>query len=235
MPFQCGQPAVRPGTIDVVTSEPWTDDGTELLERKGAGHPDSICDALAALLSRIYSAYTVEHCDGLILHHQFDKVMLIGGRTEVDFGGGRFVEPIRIVLSGRVSRSYRGRALPVIELLVDAIRDYFVENFPMVDLERNIVIVDYLTSYAGPGTVVSSTGAIANMFTPVDSRAVRGYEELVANDTSYCTAYAPLSALESAVLDVERYLNSRDTHARLPWLGLAGVLGRARLARGFAC
>jgi S-adenosylmethionine synthetase len=217
--YRYGQAAVRTGMVDIQASDPWPDNDTELIERKGIGHPDSICDALAALLSQAYSAYTMEHCDGLILHHQFDKVMLIGGRTEVDFGGGRFVEPITLVLAGRVSRTYLGAELPVLALLTDTVRGYFTRHFPMIDFDESVRVVDMLTSHAGPGTIVGSTGAIADMFAPVSKHAVRGYEELTANDTSYCVAYAPLSPLEQAVLDLERYLADPATHERHPWLG----------------
>lgn len=214
-----GETAVRGGDVDVVSALPWADQDTELIERKGVGHPDSICDALASLLSQAYSAHTIEHCDGQILHHQFDKVMLIGGRTEVDFGGGKFVEPIRIVLSGRVSRTYLGRDLGVTQMIEDALRGFFAERFPMIDFDESVVISDFLTSHAGPGTISGSSGSIANMFDPVEKGAVRGYEELVANDTSFCVAYAPLSPLEQAVLDLEGHLAAAETHERHPWLG----------------
>jgi S-adenosylmethionine synthetase len=216
--FLHGETAVRAGRLDVVPVEPWLDCDTELIERKGIGHPDSICDALASLLSQAYARYTIEHCDGMILHHQFDKVMIIGGRTEVWFGGGKFVEPIRVVLGGRVSRTYLGRQLPVEDILRGTIRSFFTARFPMIDFDKSVTISDFLTSHAGPGTLTTSSGAIANMFDPVRRSAVRGYEELVANDTSFCVAYAPLSPLEQAVVDLERHLTG-ETRGRHPWLG----------------
>ena len=106
MTYKTGQTAVLNGEIDIVTMSPALDGDSELIERKGAGHPDSICDELASILSQRYSAYTAEHCDGMVLHHQIDKLMLIGGKTKVDFGGGTFVEPIQIILSGRITRSF---------------------------------------------------------------------------------------------------------------------------------
>ena len=89
----------------------------------------------------------------------------------------------------------------------------------MVNFKKDIVINDFLTSYAGPGTIKESSGSIANMFTPVAKDAVRGYEDVVANDTSYCVAYEPMSPLEKAVFDLERHLTNANTKKKYPWLG----------------
>ncbi|HSJ96111.1 MAG TPA: methionine adenosyltransferase, partial [Myxococcota bacterium] len=59
----------------------------EVVERKGLGHPDSICDALAEAFSLALSRFYREHF-GRILHHNVDKVLLVGGRAEPAFGGG---------------------------------------------------------------------------------------------------------------------------------------------------
>lgn len=217
--YKLSENAVQLGEIDIVTAGVGLKEESELIERKGKGHPDSIADALAAKISQAYSSYTIENCDGMILHHQIDKLMIIGGKTEVTFGGGHFTEPIRIILAGRISREYLGRQLPVEEIYTSVIHDYFKENFPMVDLEKDLQIIDYLTSYAGPGTIKESTGSIANMFDPVKKEAVRGYEALVANDTSYCVAYEPMSPLENTVYDLEQHLTGSALQSKYPWLG----------------
>lgn len=211
--------AVVDGSVDIIKASVQLENESELIERKGAGHPDSIADELAALVSQAYSKYTIDNCDGMILHHQIDKLMIIGGKAEVDFGKGRFVEPIRIVLSGRISREYLGKTLPVKQIYTDVIKDYFADRFPMVDFSRDIQLIDFLTSYAGPGTIKESSGSIAHMFNPAAKEAVRGYEALVANDTSYCVAYEPLSDLEAAIYNLERYLTDKKTKEKYPWLG----------------
>jgi len=58
-----------------------------LVERKGFGHPDTLSDSLAETLSREYSKYTKSKF-GVILHHNFDKVGLLGGESYVKFGKG---------------------------------------------------------------------------------------------------------------------------------------------------
>ena len=210
------------GRIHLITAlVPFSQDKVEVVERKGLGHPDTICDALACLLSAHYAQYTMSHCDGLVLHHQFDKVMLIGGKTEVTFGEiGRFLEPIRIIVAGRASTSYKGQPLPVEALIEETIHDYMQQHFLIPDLRRDLVIEHRWTNAAGPGTLKESKGAIATMFAPITASQVRGYgSHYVANDTSYGVAYAPLSALEQAILATEAYLNDISTKSQYPWLG----------------
>ena len=151
--YKTGQKSVKSGKIDIVSVSPALDGDSELIERKGVGHPDSICDELASLISQKYAAYTYKYCDGMVLHHQIDKLMLIGGKTEVTFGGGKFVQPITIVLSGRISRTYLGKELPVMDIIEKVLRGYFGERFPMINYDTSIKIIDLLTSFAGPGTV----------------------------------------------------------------------------------
>lgn len=205
--------------IQIVRRDPKLEYEFETIERKGIGHPDSIADELASRISREYSRYTYKHCNSMVLHHQIDKLMIIGGQTSVDFGGGYFVNPIEIIVAGRASYSYCGAEIDVDKIIHSVIKDYFFTMFPLVDFENDVVICNRLTSYAGPGTVTSSKGSIANMFQPVSKHAVRGYEELVANDTSYCVAYAPLSVLEESILDFEKNSLVVMRTEKWNWLG----------------
>ena len=67
----------------------------EIVERKGRGHPDSLCDALAENLSIGLSRFYLERF-GAILHHNVDKALLVGGAARPAFGGGEVLEPIEI-------------------------------------------------------------------------------------------------------------------------------------------
>ncbi|HXQ67877.1 MAG TPA: methionine adenosyltransferase, partial [Alphaproteobacteria bacterium] len=49
-------------------------DSVEVVERKGLGHPDTLCDMLAEALSLSLSRFYRERF-GLILHHNVDKVL----------------------------------------------------------------------------------------------------------------------------------------------------------------
>ena len=145
--------------------------------------------------------------------------MIIGGRTEVTWGRGAFIEPIKIILGGRITKTYIGKEIPYIEIISQTIKVYFKVNFPVIDFNKDIILYDFLTDYAGPGTIKTSKGSIASMFNPVDKEAVRGYERLVANDTSYCVSYAPYSRLERTVILIESYLIHLRKKKRYRWLG----------------
>ena len=218
MAYRIGPEGVSNSSVEIVNTKPKWDEYYETIERKGKGHPDTIADTLAAKVSQAYSLYTTQHCEGLVLHHQIDKLMVIGGKTEVNFGGGKFVEPIRIVVAGRASYQYGDQEIPVTQIVEEKIREHFRQEFPLV-LDEDIVIENYLTNHAGPGTITQSSGAIARMFDPKDRNQVRGYDKLVANDTSYCVAYEPKSQLEAAILKIENYLNGTDAKVKYPWLG----------------
>jgi S-adenosylmethionine synthetase len=78
------------------------DETIEIVERKGLGHPDTICDALAETLSRnLCREYRYRF--GVILHHNVDKTLLSGGRAVPAFGGGSMLAPINIYLAGRAT------------------------------------------------------------------------------------------------------------------------------------
>jgi S-adenosylmethionine synthetase len=70
------------------------DPEVEIVERKGLGHPDTICDALAETFSRNLCRAYRDHF-GEIAHHNLDKALLCGGRAAPAFGGGDVVAPIR--------------------------------------------------------------------------------------------------------------------------------------------
>ena len=80
--------AASPGTLEV-----------EVVERKGLGHPDTICDALAESISVQLCRYYLERF-GAILHHNVDKILLCGGSARSAFGGGEVLEPLELYFLG---------------------------------------------------------------------------------------------------------------------------------------
>jgi S-adenosylmethionine synthetase len=76
------------------------DDIVEVVERKGLGHPDTICDALAEALSRSLCREYRQRF-GAILHHKVDTALRCGGSAVPAFGGGAVTRPIGIYLAGR--------------------------------------------------------------------------------------------------------------------------------------
>src|SRR6266567_5111723 len=96
----------------VVISPLQSTDDVEIVERKGIGHPDTICDALAESLSRnLCREY--QRRFGRVLHHNVDKALLCGGRALPAFGGGGVTEPIRISLAGRATSTLGGEVVPI--------------------------------------------------------------------------------------------------------------------------
>jgi S-adenosylmethionine synthetase len=218
MNFRIGPEGLCKGEIRIISKNPLINFDYETIERKGIGHPDTIADMLASQISQKYSEYTFKRFNK-ILHHQIDKLMIVGGKSEVSFGFGKFVEPINIIVAGRVTKKYLGESIFIDQIINQVIESHFQKYFPLVNLKTDLVITNKLTQSAGPGTIKESTGAIANMFEPISENAVRGYEKLVANDTSFCVSYFPYSQLENTVLKMESFLNSEETKKKYPWLG----------------
>jgi len=178
----------------------------EFVERKGLGHPDYIADASSEESSRRLSRYYLERF-GVILHHNLDKTLLVGGQANPVFGGGDLLHPIYIIVSGRatteVIREGKIEPVPVGRIVVEAVKDWIERNFRFLDPERH-VIVDYRI---GKGSV-----DLVKIFE-------LGKKVPLANDTSVGVAFAPLTPLENLVLNVERYLNSKELKKKIPEVG----------------
>jgi S-adenosylmethionine synthetase len=171
----------------------------EIVERKGLGHPDSICDALVENLSIELSRAYLERF-GAILHHNVDKALLVGGAARPAFGGGEVTEPIEIHLTGRATRRFRGAAVAVDELAVEASRRWLAAHLRHLDVGRHVRIVPRIRE---------TSSDLAALFARSDAVAP------LANDTSFGVGFAPLDRLERAVLAVTHHLNApalRDAH-----------------------
>jgi S-adenosylmethionine synthetase len=177
----------------------------ELVERKGAGHPDSLCDALAENLSIALSRFYLERF-GVILHHNVDKALLLGGAARPAFGGGELLEPIEITLAGRATRRLRGVSVPVEELAVEASREWLRTHLRNVDPARDVKIVPRIRE---------TSPDLAALFL----RGARDGAIPLANDTSFGVGFAPLDRLERAVLAVEQRLAAPETHRAHPEVG----------------
>ena len=109
----------------------------EIVERKGQGHPDTICDALSEVLGRSLCRYYIDRF-GLILHHNVDKALLCGGAAEPAFKGGRVTEPIEIFLTGRATCEVRGQTVPVEELAQEACGEWLRTHMHALDVEHDV-------------------------------------------------------------------------------------------------
>src|SRR5512143_4135173 len=74
----------------------------EIVERKGRGHPDTLCDHAAEAFSAALCRAYLEHV-GHVLHHNVDKTVLCGGSARVGLGGGEVSRPMRMIHVGRAT------------------------------------------------------------------------------------------------------------------------------------
>ena len=184
----------------------------EVVERKGLGHPDTICDAIAEQVSQALCRYYFEQF-GRVLHHNVDKVLLCGGAAKPFFGGGEVTAPIEIYLAGRATSEVNGKVIPVADIAVNACEQWLKANLPDLDSKRDVRIACRIR----PGS-----RSLTELF-------LRGPEVPLANDTSCGVGFAPLSNLERLVLAVEQRLNSPAVKAEHPALGTdVKVLGVRR-------
>ena len=172
-----------PVTITSLAGDPIEERRAEFVERKGIGHPDTICDGIAEAVSRaLCREYQVEF--GRVLHHNTDSVLLIAGDSTPEFGGGSLDSPIRIVLGGQATAKVEGTTIPVNEIAERAAREYMVSHF------------EYLSSgYVDIWPHLGPTSA--------DLQDLFDREDVLANDTSIAVGYAPLSEIEQIVKTLE--------------------------------
>ena len=173
----------------------------EVVERKGLGHPDYICDAIMEQISVNLSQKYLETF-GTILHHNIDKGMLVAGEVEGKFGGGRIVSPMRLIIGDRATFEAQGIEIDVPGLAISTAQEWLLENLRFVDPENLFYQVE----------LKRGSAELTDIFS-------RGGEILGANDTSAAVGYAPLSPTERLVFECERHLNSRKFKKEYPESG----------------
>jgi len=174
----------------------------EIVERKGTGHPDFMCDALMEAIS-VALSWEYQKTFGTILHHNIDKGLLAAGKTVIDFGGGKLIKPMELIIGDRATFMAGGKKIPVREIAINAAREWIRQNLRFVDPD---VHVRYRTVLA-PGSE-----ELTDIF-------LRPGEVHGANDTSALIGYYPLSPTEEVVLGLERYLNSKVFKEKYPETG----------------
>jgi len=168
----------------------------EFVERKGSGHPDTICDHLAEDLARSLARSYIEHT-GRVQHFNVDKAILAAGSVDVGFGGGYHVKPSRLVLVGKADSA--GDWQPDPEALAVTYKQKLLELLPDAEPEAFSVEIWLNQSSADLKHVVTAAAD-----TPL------------ANDTSFAAVSLPRSPLEEMVLQLETYLNSDEYRSRVP-------------------
>src|SRR3990167_9576964 len=181
--------AIPHGRASQLDGSPAAAQPVEVLERKGLGHPDTLCDALAEEVSLALSRFYRERF-GFVLHHNVDKVLLRGGAARPAFAGGEVDEPIDLYLAGSATRGEGGVKTPGEDLAVGACRSWLSANLHALDAERHVRV----HCLVRPGS-----GDLVELF----ERQRRGGAPRLANDPSIGVGFAPLTPLEGAVLAAE--------------------------------
>jgi len=157
----------------------------EIVEKKGLGHPDTLCDGISDAISRSLSRYYIDHF-GRILHHNVDKVLLIGGRSRPAFGGGEVLRPLAVVIGGRATDDVEGTRIPVQDIAKEATERFLRST--VKNLDDHFIVEPRIG---------------------VGSAELRGLVgRVAANDTSIGLGYAPLSRLEADVTMIEPMMRS---------------------------
>ena len=164
----------------------------EVVEIKGRGHPDTICDLLCEQVSNDLLRFYLDRC-GRPLHYNVDKALLVGGRACPKFGGGKVVEPAKLYLGDRAANEFNGQKLPLMEVVQSSVAQWLEKNVRFLRLGKNLNFFSEIR----PGS---------NSLSVVEERQV-------SNDTSVGVGSWPRTTLENVVLRLEQYLNSENFKA----------------------
>jgi S-adenosylmethionine synthetase len=163
----------------------------EIVERKGLGHPDTICDLvmnqISIDLSKLYLKET-----GTIQHHNMDKALLVAGQSENNFGGGKLTKPMKMILGDRATFDIGEKKIPIGDFAVQTAKNWFEKNLRYVNDEH----VEYQVE------IGVASKELRSIFENPSSFA--------SNDTSALVGYAPFTETESIVLNTEQYINSKQ-------------------------
>jgi S-adenosylmethionine synthetase len=152
----------------------------EVVERKGIGHPDTLADGISEAISRQLCQHYLDEF-GQILHHNVDKVLIIAGKSQPEFGGGSILIPPSVVVGGRATKPSRKSLGTIFNESVSSHFQKTLKNLKDFRVEpRAEEGAPELRSLIGRG----------------------------ANDTSIGVGFWPLNPVERLVLDLENEIHS---------------------------
>jgi S-adenosylmethionine synthetase len=175
----------------------------EIVERKGIGHPDTICDLVCESVSQALSQYYLKRF-GKVLHHNLDKGLLVAGKSQPKFGGGKILEKIKIIVAGRATDKVGKFKIPVKKIAKKATRDCLKK---IVNSSKNIIENFEISVDYRPGA------------TNLQEVFKRSNEIAIANDTSFGIGHGPYSRAEILTLKVANFLNSEKFLKKYPFFG----------------
>jgi len=178
--------------------------GIGMAERKGIGHPDTICDEITEQISVELCKYYLKEF-GIVLHHNIDKALLIGGQSKPAYGGGKVTQPISLILAGRATSEVEGKKIPVDEIAVETARNWIQQNMAHLNPTKDVEIISKIRS---------GSSDLVELF----SRFGKG-EMPLANDTSFGAGFYPTSTMENCIIAIEELLNHSKTKTNYPFIG----------------
>lgn len=198
--------APRPGdlgfVVEALAEIPVSRRRVELVERKGLGHPDTVCDQLVEAISLALGRMYRERA-GALAHFNIDKALLVAGRVAKGFGWGELRTPMELIVGDRATFEADGMRFPVEETVRGAVDGWLLAHLPHVR----------------PGQDLVTRVALA----PGSEELTRIFREHPgmpgSNDSAGASGYAPLSPTEELVLAVERFLNSPEFKREFPDTG----------------
>ncbi|MCW4049498.1 MAG: methionine adenosyltransferase [Candidatus Bathyarchaeota archaeon] len=178
------------------------DQPLEICERKGMGHPDTMCDSVMNQISIELSKEYIKKFD-VVLHHNVDKSLLAAGVAYPEFGGGKVEEPMLFVFGDRATFKVGDEEIPVNEIAERSTKDWLRKHFRFIDPDKHVAY----QSQIKPGSM-----ALADIFD-------RKGKFLGSNDTSAAVGYAPFTKTETVIKELENYLNSGEFKKSYPASG----------------
>jgi S-adenosylmethionine synthetase len=198
---------IRNITVDSLACTPIEMQAVEIVERKGIGHPDTMCDSMMESISIELSKEYIKRF-GAVMHHNIDKCLLVAGQAEHKFQGGKVTEPMLLVIGDRATFEVGGEHVDVEGIAINTSKSWLKNNLRFVEPD----------DMRFQSELKQGSAELTDIFRR-KSKNKGKLELLGANDTSACVGYAPFTQTETLVLELERHLNSKQFKKEYPEMG----------------
>src|SRR3990172_7354445 len=109
--------------VDRLAGQSVSEQDVEVVERKGLGHPDTICDGI---MEQVAQGLVAEYMRlaGFIAHFNADKGLLVAGEVALRYGGGDVLKPMRLVFGDRAATEIDGKPVAVHDVVIAAAKGW---------------------------------------------------------------------------------------------------------------
>lgn len=183
----------------------------EIVERKGIGHPDTVCDIVSDLTMSAYSEALGKKLGG-VPNGSFDKVAVAGGVAILGFNACEVVTPPTYYLLGKAME-------------VDGSTDYMEPIFRgSVDhAVKTIFGLEVLEGYRPNITVDVNSGIGAEHdadFYKAGRKSLNSlWDYRLSNDTVACSGWYPFTKHERLTVTLENFINGEEFKGAFPETG----------------